>query len=61
MSRTILCAIPRNKLNYIPRVEPPEDVERREFSGPCFRCGERGICRHRRALFPESQAESATA
>lgn len=26
----------------------PEDVERREFSGPCFACEAPGLCRHRR-------------
>jgi hypothetical protein len=30
------------------RVIPPADVERREFSAPCFFCEERGPCRHRR-------------
>lgn len=32
------------------RVTPPEDVERREFSGPCFRCEASGPCQHRSAL-----------
>jgi hypothetical protein len=40
------------------RVVPPEDVERREFSGPCFFCEDRGPCRHRGA---ESQPSRSTA
>lgn len=29
------------------RVIPPEGIERREFSAPCFRCEANGPCRHR--------------
>jgi hypothetical protein len=40
--------IARHKIGYTPRVEPPEDVERREFHQPCFYCEANGPCRHRR-------------
>jgi hypothetical protein len=32
---------------YIPVV--PANIERREFHEPCFLCGEREGCKHRRA------------
>lgn len=43
------------------RVVPPADIERREFHEPCFKCGDRGGCRHRRSQMAESNRESATA
>jgi hypothetical protein len=54
-------AIPRVSLGYTPRVEPPENVKRVEFTEPCWRCNARGECRHRRSFAPESQAESLSA
>lgn len=53
--------IARHKIGFVPRVDPPANVEVREFTAPCFRCEAKGPCRHRRAFAPESQAESATA
>jgi hypothetical protein len=51
--------INRSAISYISRIDIPEDVERREFHAPCFRCGDRGECRHRRSFFPESQSIAA--
>jgi hypothetical protein len=31
------------------RVIPPENIERREFTVPCWRCNARGECQHRRS------------
>lgn len=36
------------------RVVPPENVERREFNAPCFRCEARGECEHRRSFMAAS-------
>lgn len=41
------------------RVIPPENIERREFTVPCWRCNARGECQHRRS-WAESNRESAT-
>jgi hypothetical protein len=38
----------------------PESIERVEFHAPCFQCGARGECRHRRS-WAESNRESITA
>ena len=53
--------IARSAIGHVQRVEPPADVERREFSGPCGFCGTSALysCRHRR--IPESQRESQPA
>jgi hypothetical protein len=32
------------------RVIPPENIERREFHEPCWRCNARAECRHRRSF-----------
>lgn len=42
--------------NVVSNVTVPDNVERREYSAPCFLCGTRDGCRHRRGYF---QAENS--
>lgn len=59
--RDTRATINRAAIGLVTKITIPENVERREFSGPCGWCGVRGECRHRQSYFPESFAESATA
>lgn len=46
----------RVELKHTPeqRVIPPANIERREFTAPCFQCEARGPCRHRWSEQPAS-------
>lgn len=58
-AKTVAATISRRELgSERQRVEPPADVERREFNGPCFLCGERGQCKHRISYANPAEAAS---